>query len=42
MNKIGKIHTIGNDGYHYTAGYFTSNKWLGTDKLILARSIDMN
>lgn len=37
MQALRKV-IVGNDGYHYTAGYFTSNKWLSNDEIILARS----
>ncbi|MBQ9070474.1 MAG: hypothetical protein IJY23_03915 [Clostridia bacterium] len=29
---------FGNDGYHYTVGYFTANKWLDSNNLVAARS----
>ncbi len=34
------IITIGNDGYHYSAGYYTTNKWIDNDTVVLARSHD--
>ena len=40
--KVNEIITVGNDGYSYTCGYFTSNKWLGETSVALARSRDKN
>jgi len=33
-----RSYILGNDGYNYTAGYFTSNKWINSNKIVLARS----
>ena len=38
--NVKSFSTIGNDGYNYTCGYFTANKWLCDDRLVLARSKD--
>ena len=34
-----KSYILGNDGYNYTSGYFTSDKWIGESKLVVARSL---
>lgn len=38
MKQTDHIVTIPNDGYHYTSGYYTDNRWLDNDTLILMRS----
>ena len=38
MKQTEKIVTIQNDGYHYTSGYYTDNRWLDDDTLIIMRS----
>lgn len=36
--KTVEIRTIGDDRYHYTSGYYTDNKWVNQDTVILKRS----
>lgn len=38
MKQAEKILTIGDEVYHYTSGYYTDNRWLDNDTLVLARS----
>lgn len=38
--KTTKIIKIGDKDYHYTSGYYTQNKWLDDDTVILCRAID--
>jgi Tol biopolymer transport system component len=38
--KIQEFITVGGDGYFYTCGYFTANKWIGGSSVALARSRD--
>lgn len=38
MRKVIEIKTIGDNKYHYTSGYFTDNKWVDNDTLIIERS----
>lgn len=38
MLSAEKIIEISDGQYHYTAGYYTTNKWLDSDTIVLARS----
>jgi len=38
MKTVEKIINIGDSEYHYSSGYYTMNKWVDNDTLILARS----
>ena len=38
MLTVEKIITITDENYHYTAAYYTTNKWLDSDTIVLARS----
>ena len=38
MKTAEKIITIGDDKYHYNAGYYAQNKWVDNDTLILDRA----
>ena len=38
--KTEKIITIADEKYHYTSGYYSENKWLDNDTVILARCED--
>ena len=38
MKQTDHIVTIHDDRYHYTSGYYTDNRWLDDDTLIIARS----
>lgn len=37
--RVEKIISVAADGYNYTCGYHTSNKWIDNDRIVLARSI---
>ena len=38
--KIEKIIKIGDENYHYTSGYYSQNKWIDNDTVVLARATD--
>ena len=38
MKKTVDIITIGDSEYHYTSGYFTDNKWIDNETLVLERA----
>ena len=38
MIKATKLLEITDDEYHYTAGYYTTNKWIDNDSFVAARS----
>ncbi len=38
--KIDKIIKIGDENYHYTSGYYSQNKWIDNDTVVLARATD--
>ena len=38
--NVEKIKTIMDDEYHYTAGYFVTNKWIDNDTFIGVRATE--
>ena len=36
--QVDRIVTITDDTYHYTAGYYVTNKWIDNNTLVLLRS----
>ena len=40
--NVEKIVTLRDDDYHYTAGYFVTNKWIDNDTFIAVRSTEQN
>lgn len=42
MFKIADKFVITDDKFHYTCGYYTTNKWIGNDKLVIVRSTEQS